>query len=93
MKTFFRRHNGAVYAIRKFVVGFALEAPAGFGFADAAPLFEEEGYFVFAALIAEGEDPVFLHRAGTGAAFAADDHPVDVAEIEFAEVLEERLDG
>jgi len=66
---------------------------AGFGFADAAPLFEEEGGFVFAALVAEGEDPVFLHGAGAGAAFAADDHPVDVAEIEFAEVFEERLDG
>ena len=62
--------------------------PTRFGFADAAPLFEEEGDFVFAALIAKRKDPVFLHGAGTGAAFAADDHPVDVAKIQFAEVFQ-----
>lgn len=82
-----------MYAAGEFVIRFAFEASPEFGLAYAAPLFEKEGDFVFAALIAKRKNPVLLHGAGAGAAFAADNHPVDVAEIELAEIFEERLDG
>ena len=32
-----------------------------------------------------------IHRAKAGAALAADDHPLDAAQVERAEVLEQRL--
>ena len=69
--------DGIVGTRGEFVVGLAFEDAAGLGFADAAPLFEEEMDFVFAALVAERENPFFLKGAGTGAAFSANDHPVD----------------
>lgn len=70
-----------MYAAGEFVISFAFKTSPEFGLAYAAPLFEEERDFVFAGLIAKREDPFFLHGACAGAAFAADNHPVDVAEV------------
>ena|ERR1700733_10323458 len=69
-------------ALGIFVVGAAVELAAVFLFADAAPLFEEEWDMRFAALVADGDDPIFLHGTGAGAALSADDGPVYVREIE-----------
>ena len=55
--------------------------------------FEEEGNADGVALIAEAPDPFRVHRPGAGAAFAADDNPVDVAEVYGAEVFQEGFDG
>ena len=78
---------------RKLVVSSALEAAAGFGFADASPLFEEKGDFALAALISQGEDPLFLHRPGACSAFSADDHPTDAAQVQMSNVFQKRFDG
>ena len=51
-------------------------------FVAAAPLFEEEGAVVFFALVADRRHPLLLHRSGTDAALAADNHPVDSFEVE-----------
>jgi hypothetical protein len=48
------------------VVGAAFEFAASLGFADAAPLFEEKWDVGLLTLVAEGEDPVRVHRSGTG---------------------------
>ena len=58
-------------------MGVVVEEAAGEFFAGAAPLFEEEGEVLLVALVAEAADPIGLHGAGAGAAFAANNHPVD----------------
>lgn len=59
------------------VEGLAVEFASGGVFADAAPLFEEEGDVGVFALLLDAADPVGVHGAGFGAGFSADDYPVD----------------
>jgi hypothetical protein len=54
-------------------------------------LLEKEGHTDPAALVAEGEDPLLPHWTRSGAAFAADDHPVNPAQIKITEIFQERL--
>lgn len=75
------------------VVGLAVERSSELRLLHAAPLLEKEGDFGAAALIAEADDPVAVQGASAVAAFAADDDPVDVGEVEGAEVFEEGFDG
>ena len=62
-------------------------------FLDAAPLLEEESSTCNLAGLMNSLDPFFLHWPGSGTAFAADDYPVNPAQVEFAEILEQRFDA
>jgi hypothetical protein len=59
----------------------------------AAPLLEEKCHPLFAALTTDVDDPVSKHGPGVRAALAADDHPVDSAQIKRAEIGQEGFDG
>ena len=72
-------------------MGFAVQVAAvGFGGA-AAPLLEEEGYAGGVTLVAQIAGPGLGHGAGAGAAFAADDQPVDALQVEVGEGAEQGL--
>jgi len=79
--------------LRVFIVGTPIKQPAVFLFAHAAPLLEEERGMRFTALVADGEDPIFLHGTRSRAAFAADDGPAYVRKIERSQVFKQRFDG
>lgn len=81
-----------MYAPREFVVGFAFETAARLSLAYAAPLFEEKGDSVFAALIPQCQDPFLLHGPCSRSALSADDHPVDSLQIQLADVFQKRFD-
>src|ERR1035437_89301 len=57
----------------------------------AAPLFEEEGYVHFQALITDTDRPPRIHCPRSGTAFPADDHPIDAFEVQFTYRPDERL--
>lgn len=89
----FCAHNWMRDACGEFVVGSAVQAAAGLGFADASPLFEEKSDFAFAALISQRENPVFANGSGPWSTFPADDHPVDAAQVQLTNVFQKRLNG
>src|ERR1017187_4598410 len=66
---------------------------AGNGFADPAPLFEEEQGALLVALCFDGAYPFGAHGSCAGAAFAAHDDPVDAREVDGAEVFKEWFDA
>jgi hypothetical protein len=76
-----------VYTPGKFIVAFAFETSPGFGFAYAAPLLEEEGDLALAALIAQGQSPLFLRNSGTSSTFSADDHPIDPVQVQLSNIF------
>lgn len=76
-----------------FVPGAAFELAAGFLFVHASPLLEEEGCLGLAALLLNINHPTFLHRAGAGAGFSADDGPIDVLQVQFRKRPEQRFEG
>src|SRR5262245_48209888 len=78
---------------RLIVVGAVVELAAGFGPAHAAPLLEEERHPARAALVPKGANPFDRHRSGTMSTFAANDHPVNVSEIHFAQIFQKRFNG
>ena len=59
---------------------------------NSTPLLEEERHPRGAALITKGDDPIALHRPSTRTALSADNHPIDTAEVNAAEILKQRLD-
>ena len=75
------------------IIGSTIQQSPILGFSHAAPLLEEERHALLAALIADGDDPLPLHRTRAGAALAADDDPTDSGKINLAEIFEQRLDG
>lgn len=56
------------------------------------PLLEEEGHVRCDALISDRARPFGLDRAGAGAAFAADDDPVDAVEVEVGNRANQRFE-
>ncbi len=76
---------------RKLIVGVAVERPSGFVLACAAPLLEEEGHPLRAALTTDVDDPVSKHRTEVRAALSADDDPVNLAQVDRPEVGEKRF--
>ncbi len=58
---------------RKLIVGAAVERPSGFVLACAAPLLEEEGHPLRAALTTDVDDPISKHQTSVRAALSADD--------------------
>ena len=77
------------YDFGKLVVRAALKFAAGFRFSNASPLFEEERHSGMAALIAERQDPIALHRPSACSAFATDYYPVNVSKVYLAEVFKQ----
>ena len=75
------------------VVRVAVEVSAGNGYADPAPLFEEEQGALLVALCFDGAYPFGAHGSCAGAAFAAHDDPVDAREVDGAEVFKEWFDA
>jgi hypothetical protein len=57
------------------------------------PLFEQERHLFGDALVADGPDPVRMHRPGARAGFAAGDDPVDAGQIQPGQRAEQRLAG
>jgi len=78
---------------RKFIVGAAVESASGLVLACAAPLLEEEGYPLRAALTTDVDDPISKHGPRVRAALAADDHPVDAMQVEWAKIGQQRFHG
>lgn len=74
---------------RKFIVRPAVERPTGFVLSCATPLLEEEGHPLCSALTTDVNDPISKHRTRVWAALAADDDPVDLAQVERPEVSEQ----
>ena len=81
------------HARGELAVDLAFQLSAGGRLPDAAPLFEEERNARAAALVANGKNPFFFHRAGAGTAFATDNDPMNSGEIDRSQVFQERLDG
>jgi hypothetical protein len=75
----------------KLVVGSTIERSTGLVLPCTAPLFEEEGHPLRAALATDVDDPVSKHWTGVRAALSADDNPVDLAQVERPEVGEQRF--
>jgi hypothetical protein len=73
-------------AVRTFASSPAIGSPS-------PPLLEEERHAGCLALKLHVLDPFGLHWPGFGAALAADDNPMDAAKIEFADILQEWLNG
>jgi hypothetical protein len=78
---------------RMIIVGAAIQFAAGDTLPDAAPLLEEERYAGAPTLTLNADHPLFVHRASTGTAFSANDHPIDSRQVELPEIFEERLNG
>src|ERR1022692_1493432 len=55
----------------------------------SAPLLEEKRHAIMLALVFNSFYPFRFHRPGLGAGFAADDHPVDAAQINFANIIQQ----
>ena len=60
--------------------------------APSTPLLEEERGASGIGLSLHVGDPFFAHGSSLGAGFAADDHPMDVAQVDAAQVFQQRLD-
>lgn len=73
-------------AVRLFASFYAVRAPR-------VPLFEEEINHLRAALFLNIIRPLFLHRSGFESAFAADNHLMNIRQINRAETFEQRFDG
>ena len=84
-----RRHNS--FGI--LIVSSLVKQSAILSFPHAAPLLKEERNMIFAALIADGDDPFLPHWPSTGTALTSNDCPTDSGEIEFTEVFQQRLYG
>lgn len=78
---------------RHGIVTTAVELTAVFRFPHAAPLLEEERDLRGPTLVAQLDHPLPLHRARAGAAFAADNDPVDSRQINVTQVFQKWLDG
>ena len=86
-----RRQDWVTDAAWEFVIRSAFETSARLGLANSAPLLEEERNTAPLALIAEGQDPFFLHRPGAGPALATYNHPIDASQVQFAQVFQQRF--
>lgn len=62
---------------RKLIVSAAVERASGLVFPYSAPLLEEEGNALYAALTTDLDDPISQHRPRVRTALTADDDPVD----------------
>src|SRR5437867_1707969 len=78
---------------RKLIVGAAVERAAGLVLACSAPLLEEEGHPLYTALTTDLDDPFSQHRSRVRAALTTYDDPVDSAQVDWAEIGQQRLDG
>lgn len=56
-------------------------------------MLKEEGDVLASALVADFANPIAVHRARVWAAFAANDHPVDVLQVQGADWGDEGFDG
>lgn len=74
------------------VPGAAVEGAAGAFLLHAAPLLEKERNVRLFALAPDAGDPFGMDWPCAGAGFATHDDPVDAAEIERAQVAEERFE-
>lgn len=77
---------------RHVVVRAAIEFAARLALAHTAPLLEEEPHLGAPALIADRSDPLPSHRSRAGTALAADNDPVDVAQVDASNILKQRFD-
>ena len=63
------------------------------GLLNATPLLEKESGVRRVTSPANGFHPLHSHWPCPGAALASDDHPIDTAEIEIAEILQQRFNA
>src|SRR5205823_3320062 len=80
------RCENAMKGDRKLVVGAAIESAAGLVLACAAPLLEEEGHPLRAALSTDVDDPISKHGTRVCAALAANNHPINSPKIDRAKI-------
>ena len=72
----------------QFIIGDPIEGSTGFTLTHSAPLLEEERHFELTTLLFQRSNPFGLHGASTSTALTAYDHPVDVAKVENAQILQ-----
>src|SRR6202162_1387067 len=76
-----------------FVIGLAAKPSTGLRFLYAAPLLKKKRDSSCFALPLDVENPRLLHRSSSVTAFTSDDDPMDAVEVDFSDVLKQRLDG
>ena len=59
--------------------------------APATPLLEEKGDILFFALALNIDYPFLLHSSGFRAGFAAHNDPMDASQVDFTQILQQRL--
>lgn len=80
-------------SLREFIVSALVQFASGFFFADAAPLFEKESDFCAATLCANVSHPRSIHWPCARPTFTADNHPINIFQIERTEMFQQRFDG
>src|SRR5712671_636724 len=89
----FRRDSKRCRNARKIIpLAFIKLPPTGFR-PEPAPLLEKERYFGILALVPDGSRPIGMHRPRAGAAFAANNHPIDAGKVKSADRADQRLNG
>ncbi len=86
-----KRWNRRLFDGRKLVIRPAPQFSAIFLLAHPSPLFEEERNSLFTARFKKAEDPFLFEGARPRTAFAANDHPMDVSQIDLSKVLQQRF--
>lgn len=79
------------YSAKGMAIGFFVAFDAIL--TKGTPLFEEERHALIFALVEDIQHPILAHWPCLVAAFAADNHPVDAGQVEFAKVTQQRLTG
>src|SRR5271165_5960785 len=74
------------------VISPPVEQPTCFLFSYSAPLLKEKRNIVPPTLVANRYNPIPQHRPRTRSAFTADDHPINISQVDLAQVLEQRFD-
>src|SRR5579862_3762257 len=89
----FQIWNGTLLTFGEFIIGAAVQFPAGFGFADTAPLFEKEGDPCILALQADIAHPFSIHWPRARPAFATHNYPIDAPQVDGPKMFQQWFNG
>src|ERR1700722_13278728 len=73
---------------RIFVVSSAVKLSSSAGFAHATPLLKKERDLLRFALCSNASHPSWQHGPCTWTAFSADNHPINIAQAEIAQIFQ-----
>src|SRR2546428_639646 len=78
-------HDRVLSRFRHLIVSATPQQAAGQVFSNATPLFEKEWHLLFAAGAEDFPDPLNTHRSRMRTGFAADNDPVNSAQINISQ--------